>query len=129
VIALDENVLESQRVELHQRHAGLRQIGDNVGCKGMQDDEILTLLRRLARPTFFTRDRHFFDKTLCSGSFCLAYLDVGPLEVARYIRRMLRHPALKAWSQRKGCVVRVSAGGISVWRPRARRLVRHRWID
>jgi hypothetical protein len=125
VIVLDENVLESQRVQLEWRHAGLRQIGENVGRKGMQDEELVTL----RRPTFFSRDSDFFHRKLCNDKSCLAHLDVGPLEVAHYARRMLRHPEFKTWSQRKGCVARVSSTGISVWRPRARRVVRYRWED
>src|SRR5205823_12595290 len=89
------------------------QIGRDVGRKRMQDDEILTLLRRQRRSTFITRDRDFFKKQLCSDRFCLAYLDVHPLQVAKYVRRLLRHREFKSWSQRKGCVVRVATRGIS----------------
>ena len=93
------------------------------------DDEIIPLLRTLRRPTFISRDRDFFDKTLCSDRMCLVYFDVRPLEVADYARRFLRHARFKAWSQRKGCVVRVTANGIAVWRAKVLHISRYRWID
>jgi len=114
VIVLDENVFESQRLQLRSWRVHLCQIGHDLGRKGMQDDEIVTLLRTLRRPSFFSRDRDFFKKTLCNGHYCLAYLDVGPLDVAKFVRRMLRHPGFKTWSQRQGCVARITARGIAV---------------
>jgi hypothetical protein len=71
VIVLDENVFESQRSRLRQWRVHLGQIGRDVARKGMPDDQILTLLQRLRRPTFVTRDRDFFDKPLCSDRFSL----------------------------------------------------------
>jgi hypothetical protein len=76
VSVLDENVFESQRTRLRRWRIHLSQIGRNIARKGMHDDEIVTLLRTLRRPTFVSRDRDFFDKPLCSDSFCLVYLDV-----------------------------------------------------
>jgi hypothetical protein len=93
----------------------------------MPDDEIIALLRRLHRPSFVSRDRDFFDKTLCGGNFCLLYLDARPLQVAEYVRRLLRHPEFNTWSQRKGRVVRVRATGISAWQARVPRVIRHPW--
>jgi hypothetical protein len=129
VIVLDENVFESQRLQLRSWRIHLCQIGQDVGRKGMQDDAIITLLRTLRRPSFFSRDRDFFKKTLCSDNYCLAYFDVGPLEVAQYARRLLRHPDFKSWSQRQGSVARIAASGISVWHAHAARLVRYPWVN
>jgi hypothetical protein len=129
VIVLDENIFEDQRARLRLWRIHLCQIGPDVGRKGMPDDEIMPLLRTMRRPTFVTWDSDFFDKTLCSDRFCLAYLDVRPLEVAEYVRRLLRHPEFRSWSQRKGCVVRVSTNGITAWRAHAPRVSRHRWVD
>ena len=95
----------------------------------MHDDEIIPLLRKIRRPTFASRDRDFFSKTLASDNYCLVFLDVGPLDVAEFVRRLLRHPDFKTWSQRKGCVARVSASGISVWRVHAARVARYSWVD
>ncbi len=129
MIVLDENIFESQRLQLRARRVHLCQIGRDVGRKGMQDDEIITLLRSLRRPSLVSRDRDFFNRTLCSDNFCLLYLDVRPLEVADYVRRLLRHPDFKTWSQRKGRVVRVSASGISAWRAHVPRVTRYRWVN
>jgi hypothetical protein len=129
VNVLDENIFESQRAQLQKWRIRASQIGDDLGRKGMADDEILPLLQTMRHPTFFSRDFDFFDKSLCNVRLCLAYLDVKPLDTAEYIRRFLRHADFKTWAQREGCVVRVAASGISVWRLHARRVVRHRWTD
>jgi len=129
VIVLDENVFESQRAQLRWQRIRLCQIGRDVGRKGMKDDEIIPLLQSLRRPTFVSRDRDFFEKTLRNDRICLVYLDVWPLEVAEYTRRLLRHEHFKAWSQRKGCAIPVAASGISAWRTRTPQISRYRWVD
>ena len=129
MIVLDENVFESQRLQLRARRVHLCQIGIEIGRKGMQDDEIITLLRTLRRPSFFSRDRDFFKKTLCSDNYCSAFLDVAPLDVAQYVRRVLRHPEFKTWSQRIGRVARIARSGIWLWRARALRVARYPWPD
>jgi hypothetical protein len=129
VIVLDENILESQRTRLRGWRIHLSQIGRDLGRKGMQDEDIIPLLRTLRRPTFVSWDRDFFERSLCSDRFCLVYLDVGQLEVAAYLRRLLRHPQFKTWAQRKGRVVRVAPSGISAWHAHAARVIRHRWVD
>jgi hypothetical protein len=128
VIVLDENILESQRSRLRGWRVHLSQIGREVAREGTQDEEIITLLRTLRHLTFVSWDRDFFDRSLCSDRFCLVFMDVPQLEVAEYVRRLLRHPEFKTWARRKGCVLRISASGISVWRARARRAARYRWI-
>jgi hypothetical protein len=129
MIVLDENVYEEQRALLRRWHIHLCQIGLDAGRKGMNDDEIIPLLRTIRRPTFFSRDSDFHDKRLCSDQFCLVHLDVPALEVADYVRRLLRHPEFRTWSQRQGRVTRVAASGISSWRIRLSQLTRHRWVD
>jgi hypothetical protein len=127
VIVLDENVFESQRIQLSRWRIHLCQIGRDIARKGILDDAIIPLLRQLRRPTFVSRDRDFFDKQLCNDRFCLAFLDVRPIEVADYVRRFLRHSEFKKWSQRKGSVVRVSSSGVIVWRANASDATRFRW--
>ena len=60
----------------------------------MHDDEIVPLLQRERRPTFFTRDDDFYDRSLCHPRYCIAYLAVTKSEVATFVRRLLRHAAL-----------------------------------
>jgi hypothetical protein len=56
VIILDENILDGQRLMLEGWKIAARQVGLDVGQKGLKDEEIVILLRRLRQPTFFTRD-------------------------------------------------------------------------
>jgi predicted nuclease of predicted toxin-antitoxin system len=79
VIVLDENIFASQRSLLRKWRIHLCQIGRDIGRKGMQDDEIISLLRKLRRPSLVSRDSDFFKKSLCHDCFCLLYLDVPPL--------------------------------------------------
>lgn len=129
MIVLDENVLASQRDRLLRRRVHLCQIGRDVGRKGIKDHEIIPLLRGLRRPTFISRDGDFFNKNLCSDKHCLVFLDVRPLDVAEFTRRFLHHRNFKTWSQRKGCVVRVAATGITVWRVKTARICRYDWTE
>ena len=62
---LDENILEDQRQLLLSWRVPFRQIGYEVGRKGMKDDEIIPFLLSLRNPTLFTVDRHFYKHTLC----------------------------------------------------------------
>ena len=57
---LDENVPKPQRELLEARGIVVRQVGVNIGRAGLLDEEIITLLHSLRRPTFFTRDSDFY---------------------------------------------------------------------
>ena len=70
---LDENIPASQRQLLESWRIRPRQIGFNVGRRGMQDDEIIVFLQHLRRPTFFTRDNDFCDKQLVHAKYALVY--------------------------------------------------------
>lgn len=129
MIVLDENVFEHQRAQLRRRGVHLCQIGRDVGRKGMKDPEILPLLRTLRRPTFVSWDRDFSDRSYGHERYCLVYMDVRPLEIATYVRRLLRHRDFKTWAQRKGRVIRVAPSGIAVWHVRSARMSRARWQD
>ncbi len=61
---LDESVPESQRALLQSRRVAVRQIGHDLGRRGLSDQEIITLLHQLDRPTFFTLDGDFYDRRL-----------------------------------------------------------------
>lgn len=113
---LDENIPEHQRQLLRGWRFLVRQIGVDVGRKGIADDAIIVLLHQLARPTFFTRDSDFYQQALCHPTYCLAHLAVGQYEAASFIRRFLRHPQFGTHVRRRGAVVRVGHGGLHVWR-------------
>ena len=103
---LDENIPKSQRQLLETWRQRVYQIGVNVGRRGMQDDEIIPLLLRVRRPTFFTRDGDFYSRKLCHAKYGLVYLAVEKYEVAAFVRRLLRHPEFDTQAKRMGSVIR-----------------------
>ncbi len=62
---LDENILASQRQLLKNWRIRIRQIGYDIGRKGLQDEEIVSFLHPHRRSTFFTRDLGWYERTLC----------------------------------------------------------------
>jgi hypothetical protein len=113
---LDENVVDSQRRLLIRWRVRIRQVGYEIGRKGLQDEGLIPLLLQLRRPTFFSRDRDFFDRQLCHHAYCLVQLAVRDEEFVQYVRRLLRHPAFDTQGKRMGSVLRVTSTGITVWR-------------
>lgn len=113
---LDENIAINQIQLLESWRIRVRQIGYEAGHRGMQDAEIIALLHRLRRATFFTRDRDFFYPDLCHSNYCLVNLGIDKNEAAKYIRRVLRHPALNTEAKRMGNVIRVTREALYVWR-------------
>jgi hypothetical protein len=118
---LDENIPKNQRQALESWRIRVRQIGFNIGRRGMQDDEIIPFLRQLRRPTFFTRDEGFYERRLCHGRYSLIYLAVEKYEVAAFARRLLHHGEFATQAKRMGAVIRVSSAGLSCWRLHASR--------
>ena len=116
---LDENILKDQRQLLRSWRIRVGQIGHDIGRKGLQDEEIVRLLLRLRRPTFFTRDLGFYDRRLCHARYCVVCLAVDKYEAAVFVRRALSHRALNTQTKRMGTVIRVTHSGVSVWRLRA----------
>lgn len=113
---LDENVPESQRLRLSNRGVAARQIGYDLGHKGMQDEEIVALLHHLDRPTFFTLDSDFYDRHLCHARYCLVHLNVDEELIAEQIPRLLKQAMFKTKAQRMGCVIQLSPASVSFWR-------------
>jgi len=126
---LDENVLESQRQLLMRWHVPFRQIGYEVGQKGMDDNEIIPFLLTLRQPTFFTLDADFFRHSLCHARYGLVHLDVDELEAAGFIRRLLHHREFDTRAKRMGVVSRVSHAGIDMWRLHAEQEEHFGWTD
>jgi len=126
---LDENILESQRQVLRSQRIPIRQIGHDVGRKGMKDDEIIPLLCGLRRPTFFTRDFGFYERGLCHTRYCLVCMVVRKNQVAAFVRRLFRHPEFNTQAKRMGTIIRVSQGGLRVWRLYAEREIILSWSD
>jgi hypothetical protein len=113
---LDEAISAPECERLHAYKIHFRQIGLGVGRAGMKDrEDVIPLLHRLKRPTFFTLDHGFYHPTLLHQGCCLVFLDVWDDEAAEYIRRFLRHPEFRTQSQRMGKVIRVRHSGVSYW--------------
>jgi hypothetical protein len=93
----------------------------------MKDQEILTLLHCLRRPTFFTRDEDFYGRRLCHARHCLVYLAVAKDEVAPFVRRLLRHREFDTVAKRLGTVVRVSHVDLSAWRLHVEQAIHIDW--
>lgn len=126
---LDENILKDQRQMLLNRHVPFRQIGYEVGRKGMKDDEITPFLLGLRRPTLFTLDLGFYKRNLRHRRYCLACLDVDEKEAAIFIRRLLRHREFDTQAKRMGAVIRVSSVGLSVWRLHGKKEMLFHWTE
>jgi hypothetical protein len=113
---LDEDIRADQRELLRRHRIATRQIGHDIAQKGMKDQAIFPFLHQLRRPTFFTRDRGFYDRRLCHPGYCLVWLDVDKYLVGDYVRRVLRHSRLNTQAKRMGTVIRVSSAGLHIWR-------------
>src|SRR4029434_5846995 len=113
---LDENIIASQRQRLRSWRIRVRQIGVDIARKGLQDEEIIAFLHQLRRPTFFTRDRGFYRREVCTRHYGIVHLEAVPEEVAIFVRRVLRHPRLNTQATRLGTVVRASHEGLGLWR-------------
>lgn len=116
MIVIDENIVRGQRERLFELKIHFRQIGFEIGWRGMTDrNDVIPLLHTLRRPTFFTSDIDFYKTDLRHAGYCLIFLDVLTDETAEYIRRFLRHPSFRTQSQRMGKIARVRPAGISWW--------------
>ena len=111
---LDENIPESQRALLRSRRVAVRQIGRDVGRKGMKDEEIIPYLLKLRRPTLFTRDLGLYNRALRHERYCLVILAVGQYEAAYFARRLLNHRRFDTQAKRMGTVIRVMHTGLVV---------------
>ena len=116
MIVMDENFPASQADRLRSWEPSMRQIGVDVGRKGMDDDELIPLLIGLSRPTFVTRDRDFFLQSLCHSQHCLVILAIDEDQSAIYVRRLLKHKAFNANAKRLGTVLKLSHIAIHCWR-------------
>ncbi|UCH92270.1 MAG: hypothetical protein JSV88_18505 [Candidatus Aminicenantes bacterium] len=113
---LDEQILENQRQLLRSWRIRVRQIGYDIGRKGLKDKEIIPLLLQFRKPTFFTLDFDFFESRLCHPKYAIVCMDVGKHEAAVYVRRLLCHPDFDTVAKRMGKVIRLSSMRAGVWR-------------
>ena len=124
---LDENIPDNQETLLLRKRIHVRRVGREIGWFGMDDKEIIPLLHQLQRPTFFTLDADFYKRRLRHKGYCLVHLAVEDDMIAKYIRRLLRHPALNAKAKRMGTVVQIQPMGLALWRIGEPKEIRLEW--
>ncbi|MEK6323489.1 MAG: hypothetical protein AABN33_17760 [Acidobacteriota bacterium] len=74
---LDENIDAVAREHLRSLKVHFRHIGSDIGQSGMKDlNDVIPLLHNLRDPTFFTRDKDFYSRSLVHARYCLIHLDV-----------------------------------------------------
>jgi len=127
MIIIDENFPESQRQLLLSWRLNIRQIGIEVGRKGLQDDDIIPLLLKHKNPTFFSLDFDFYNRKLCHSKYCLAFLDFGQYESAIFIRRFLSNKDFDSQKKRMGKVIKISHSGLLVWSLNAEAPQKYYW--
>ena len=115
VSLLDENFPEDQRPLLQEWRIPFRQIGREFSHSGVKDPDIISLLHRQRRVTFFTLDKDFFAWSLCHTTYGMAFLDVRADDAAHFVRRFPRHARFNSEAKRMGIVARVHHDGIHFW--------------
>ena len=130
MIVLDENILRPARERLRGWRIRFRHIGTDLSHKGADDQaHIIPLLHGLTNPTFFSGDRDFYRRGLRHRRYCVVFLDVVPSDHAAFIRRFLRHPNYRTFTQRQGSVVHVGYAGVRAWRLNADAEEASSWPD
>ncbi|MBI2438754.1 MAG: hypothetical protein HYV36_08095 [Lentisphaerae bacterium] len=124
---VDENIPAAQRELLQSWGIHVRQIGYDIGGKGLKDDNIIPLLLRLRLPTFFTRDRGFYQSHLCHAHYCLVAMEIDKDESAFFIRALLRHPHFNTQAKRMGQIIHLSPWRISTLRLHAAQTRYFKW--
>ena len=99
---LDEDIPKGQRLLLESWRVRVQQIGVHIGRRGMADETIPPMLLRYRRPTFFTRDEGFYDRSSCHAGYCLICSRVrcGTLRIVRaiYSAKAIRSARLSSLS-------------------------------
>jgi hypothetical protein len=108
VIILDENTLDGQRLILEGWKIAARQVGLDVGRKGLRDEQIVILLRRLRQPTFVTRDQGFYSAELRHQHYAIVVAAVGQYELAAFVRRLLHHREFDTFAKRAGKIIPIA---------------------
>jgi hypothetical protein len=128
MIILDEQTHRKEYEALKHSYSAVHRIGVDIGYTGMSDAQIINLLHSLQYPTFFTYDSDFYKPRLRHNRYCLVFLDVNPLEIAKYARKVLRYPEFNTRAKRMGYLIRASPEGLTVWPPNAQQSLDIKWL-
>src|SRR5437762_671161 len=93
MLVLDENLPAGQRLLLRNWRIRFRVVGEEIAFSGAKDENLIPVLHRLSKPTFFSLDQDFHRHELAHRSYCLVWLDVRGRQAAEFVRRFLRQPA------------------------------------
>lgn len=115
MLVLVENLPARQQQLLRKWRVRFRVVGMEVAASGTKDENLIPVLHRLSRPTFFSLDRNFYRPDWVHHGYCLVWLDVRGKLAAEFIRKFLRPPAFDTQAKRMGKVVRVHADGLLYW--------------
>jgi hypothetical protein len=111
VIVLDENIVDGQRLLLEGWNVTARQVGLDVGRKGLR--------RRHNRTTISSsRDLGFYTPELRHQHYAIVVAAVGQYELAAFVRRFLHHPEFDTHASRAGKIMRIASSGIAWWQLR-----------
>lgn len=113
MLILDENFHLEQQAVLAAWGIRTRKIGRELAASGTDDADLIPLLLRHSKPTFFTHDVDFWRQSLWHPGYCLAWLDTDDDQGARFVRRFLRHVDFDTTAKRLGKVVRVHPDGLT----------------
>ena len=100
MIILDENIIDSQRTQLINWGYHIKQIGYELGEKGVLDEAIIPLLEKNKDFILFTRDKGFYNPKNTGKGFSIAVLFINQNEVASFIRRFLKHSQFNTHAKR-----------------------------
>ena len=118
-LVLDEHLAHEVVTESLKSWITVEQIGFELKRKGLSDEEVIRLLRRLKRRTLVTLDKGFYAPKLCDRNYCLVYFDVTMARqsgIPLLLRRLFRLPGFRTIRERMGKVVRVHSDvGVSFY--------------
>lgn len=97
-----------------RRFLAIDHVGSGFGRRGMKDDELCRELTGSLK-TFHTKDSDFFRRRHVHPSYCILWYDVPAGTLARYVRRILRHPQFKTHAKRFGNVIHVAPSHIEYY--------------
>jgi hypothetical protein len=111
MLILDENVSENEIWRLREAGLAVRVIGQDIAVKSVSDANIIPILLKLKKPTFFTRDRDFWKPQLRHERYAIVFMDIPEHEgeIAKCIIQFLRHPAFNTATKRLGRLFHIQA--------------------
>jgi hypothetical protein len=114
MLILDENVSENEIWRLREARLTVRVIGQDIAVKSVTDENIIPVLLKLKKPTFFTRDRDFWKPQLRHDRYAIVFMDIPEHEgeIAKYIALFLRHRSFNTATKRLGRIFHIQSSQI-----------------